>query len=425
MDKSGISIIAENGIAIYTVKPIIKELVNKDISIYIYTTVNKDIVSKELNIKKEKIININTLTNRYKSVFDFLLKQLLVNSKFSTQYSRINKTNSKVLNVLGNFFLKLPKPNSKKVNNIYSFIWKNINRKPSFKTKKLFVITRTGNSYLINNKHHTAFTLVESWDHPVKSPFFFNSKLTFVWNNSLKQDVVKFQNYDSNLIETIYPMKFRYIEELKDKNINIANVFIKKELDFIESNKYVLYICTYSNFSGNNLFEGEKLLIKEILSICKKNNKILYIKPHPHSNGKEFEFLDKSEDFRIGISATNNGYNYIFTDEDQYYKIQLLKKANTIINVGTTLVLESSLLNTNIVQIKLNNNYKNFKVVSENYHNKKYLNSGNFILDLNTEPLYKLEKYIEKENKFAHELKYWVTDKTYKQSIEEIVDEIS
>jgi hypothetical protein len=422
--KHGVSIIAENGVALYSMKPIIENINSKGVEIYLYTSVEKKLVSTEVSIPISHIININTITNRYKSVLDFLLKQFLVNSKFSSQYSRVNKTNSELLNFVGNVLLKFPKPNVTKVNKIYSSIWKLINRKPIFKTEKLLVVTRSGNTYLLNNKHHTIYTLVESWDHPVKSPFFFQSKRTYVWNKSLLEDVVEFQNYDLSSIKTVFPLKFRYIEELRNRTLNISNTSIQNELYFIKKSRYILYICTYSNFSGNNLFEGEKILIKQIVDICKEKGEMLYIKPHPHSNGKEFNFLKGDDTFRIGISATNSGYNYIFTDEDQYYKIQLLTNAIMIINVGTTLVLESSLLNTNIVQIKLNDKYKNFNLVSENYHNKKYLNNNPYILDLNKEPLKKLEKYMKKENNFSKYLKKWVTNKDYKNSIEDLVNDI-
>jgi hypothetical protein len=424
LDKQGVSIIAENGTALYSIKPIIENINSKGVVIYLYTSVEKKFASTEVSIPITHIISINTITTRYKSVFDFLLKQLLVNSKFSSQYSRINKTNSELLNFVGNVLLKLPKPNTKKVNKIYSSIWKLINRKPIFKTEKLLVVTRSGNSYLLNNKHHTIYTLVESWDHPVKSPFFFQSKTTYVWNQSLIEDVAEFQNYGVSSIKTIFPLKFRYIEELQNRTLNVSNTSIQNELNFIKKSSYILYICTYSNFSGNNLFEGEKILIKQIIDICKEGGKILYIKPHPHSNGKEFNFLKDDDTFRVGISANNSGYNYIFTDEDQYYKIQLLTNARMIINVGTTLVLESSLLNTNIVQIKLNDKYKNFKVASENYHNKKYLNNNPYILDLNKESLSEIEQYMQKENKFSKYLQKWVTSKDYKNSIEELVNDI-
>ena len=419
--KKGISILADNGIALYAIKPVVDKL-KKKTDIFVYTSVNKKKTSQFLNISQDNIILLNSISNRYLVIFDFLLKKLLVNSSFSSQYSRINRSGNKLIDLLGDILSKLPKPKHHKVNKIYSKVWKLLNINPLFFTKKIIFITRSSHTYLINNKHHELITIVESWDHPVKSPFFFESKKLYVWNNDLKKDLIKFQGYKKENIKLTYPFKFRYLDELRNKNIEIKNNLIKKELDYIKNNNYILYMCGTSNFSSNNLFKGEKKLIKQIYKVCLKLNKNLYIKPHPHSDGKEFIFFKDQKKVKIGISAINNGYNYIFSDEDNFYKYKLLQKSNCIINVGTSFVLEAAQINKNIIQIKLNNSYGKFN--SNNYHIDKYLNNNKEIFDLTKYNIQNLEKKILSSNNYYKNLSNWVIKKKYDESVKDIIDGI-
>lgn len=423
--KKEISILAELGTGLYAIKPIVEELSERDVSVYLYTiSDNIEQAHVLLGIDYENIYPIKKLVSHYYSRIDFILKQLLVNNNFSSQYKRINKSSNTILNFIIKLAILFPKPNQKNVNRIYHSFWKLFNRKSFFKTKNVLYVTRGGITYPLNSYYHKVYTLVESWDHPVKSPFFTKSEIAYTWNNDLAITVKEYQG-ESNVVKC-FPFKFRYIQELLERNVNVQTECIKKEIDFIHSNPYILYICTYSSFSGEYLFENERKLIKQIIKMVGEEGEYLYVKPHPHGKKEDFDFLKSVRNVRIGIPAIYSGFNYVFSDEEQFYKMLLLKNASVVINVGTTLVLEASFLNSNIIQIDLSNDFGGFSNVSQNYHIKHFLNSKKGVLKINVKDLSVLEKRItDSDDTFARELQNWICpEKTLNKSIEELIDAV-
>ena len=428
-DNLKISIVAELGTSIYSVQPIIDNIINRGGKVVLYTS--SDNIEKSKNYLSSKAVDfvaINKQNSKWFGIFDYFLKQLLTKNTFSSQYARIAPSGNKVLNILYKAAKWLPKPNQKKINAIYSKFWIRVNSKPFFPTKNVLVVSRCNNTIKLNNKHHNFFTIVESWDHPVKSPFYYKSKVTYSWNKELSNDMEKFQNNSAKYTE-IFPLKFRYLNQVNSLSSQAPSE-LKSEIDFITNNPYVLYICTYSGYSKGGLFDYEIMLIQKVLNACKKEGKLLYIKPHPHYNKSDFDSLENSELIRVGIGATNNGHNYIFTDDDQFYKIQLLRNAERVINVGTTLVLEASILNENIYQLKINSdNFGSFARACRNYHIKNYLTCYSDIIDLTSgDTQEKLDKIIQEPkgtNLYSKNLKEWLSQKALNDSICEIIDDLN
>jgi hypothetical protein len=424
-----ISIVAELGTSVYSVQPIIDNITRQGGRVVLYTT-SDNIEKSKIYLSSNNIdfIAINEQNSKWFGVFDYFLKKLLTKETFSSQYARIVPSDNKILNILYKIAKWLPKPSQKKINSIYSKFWSRVNSKPYFPTKNVLVVSRCNNTIKLNNKHHNFFTIVESWDHPVKSPFYYKSKITYSWNKELSTDMEKFQNNSKKYTE-IFPLKFRYLDQVDSLSPQASNK-LKCEIDFIANNSYVLYICSTSGYSKGGLFDFELKLIQKVLKACKKEGKLLYIKPHPHYNESDFANLENSKLIRVGIGATNNGNNYIFTDDDQFYKIQLLKNAERIINAATTLVLEASILNENIYQLKINSdNFGSFAKGCENYHIKNYLNSYSDIIDLTSgdiqEKLNKIIQEPQKTNLYSKNLKEWLSQKALNDSISEIINDIS
>ena len=96
----------------------------------------------------------------------------------------------------------------------------------------------------------------------------------------------------------------------------------------------------------------------------------------------------------------------IFSEEDQIYKINLLKKAEMIINLGTTLVIEASQLNKNICQIKVDKNlYPNVYRACNNSHVLRYLNSNKDIVDMCKYDIENIRNLLDYPNKFSRQIK--------------------
>ena len=93
------------------------------------------------------------------------------------------------------------------------------------------------------------------------------------------------------------------------------------------------------------------------------------LRPHPHFVGNEFDTLKMSSYIFIGKPVHKASYSCIFNPEDHIFKIRLLQKADLIINVGTTLVL--NIIHNKGVQLSLND--KEFSGFSKAYEITTYL----------------------------------------------------
>ena len=402
MDKKEVSIYCELGFAIYSALPIVKFFKKNNYDIFLYTnSSNLNVSHNYLGIKKEKIYSIESVLNKYFVLLDYFLKELLISRNYSSQYNRYIGTRKGLIGFIGKTLSCFPKFKSKNVNGFYSSLWKMINSKPVFKTNKIIYISLTQSTYLLNSNYHKVFTIVESWDHISKSPIFHKPESIFLWNKSMTNDLYKFRNIAKSY--TIFPFKFRY---LVDNGEKLLDDHYLDDYNFIKNNRYILYTCTYSLFSGKKIFESELKLIKILLKYCNDNQIYLYVRQHPHSLGHEFNIFKNSNFLKIGKSIINKGFNKVFDDSDNNFKIELINNAEFMINVGTTIVLEGALCNQKIMQIsfKKSPSYFGFFQASQNYHIDKYLNSREKVFFFNE------KKSINKFYKKLSNLDYTFTD---------------
>ena len=425
-DGQGVSVVCEMGFGIYAAKPIVDELKRRGVNVYVYTQeANVGKAVSYLGVKEDHVVSIQSITNKTCSVIDYLLKQLLMKSDFSTQHSRIVKGRKGILGLLGKLLRILPKPRQNRVNTIYAYIWKNVLLKSYFRTSKVIYFTSSNNTYFLNSKQHNVFVVVESWDHPAKSPFFVIPEMVFTWNEALIKDIHDFQGSTNCMI--IYPLKFRYIEEMKEgKKVISKNSIYNDDMKWIRNNSYILYICTYSSFSGPDYFSKELWLIVQLAGMCEKLGKKLYVRPHPHFKGDEFASIDDKKMIRVGQPASKPGFNCLFTVDDQIFKTKLLRQAEMILNVGTTLVLEASLTNQNILQLDLAvPDFEGFARASQNYHIRNHLNTLPSVVHLTVSSISVLEDYLQNgvSNEFSLALREWIMQsKSLKHSVTEIVN---
>lgn len=422
-----ISIFAELGTALYSIVPIVNQLVARKITVFIYTNGDKKKAAEFLNLPIENVININSLSSRYLSLLDYLIKSYFKREEFNSFHTN-KPVKIPLFSILTQFLILLPKPSLKNINSIYNTIWSLIIRRKVFKTKNVLVISRSDNNYLLNSRYHNYYALVDSWDHAMKSSFFFKPIKTFVWNNDIKKDIEYFQNFKSKNIHLIFPLKFRYLKEIKTEEFLVKNREIKNEILFLNTNKYILFICTYSLFSGKDLYNEQIILIRDIHKTIKKTGLTLYIKPHPHSRSDEYDHLvnELGDNIRVGVPAILNGFGYIFSNDDQYYKIELMKKALLIINLGTTLVIEASQLNNNICQLKVNKkSYPNIFDACNNSHVLRYLNENKDIVNLEENKIQIITQLLERPNKFSSQIRNWAFTSDYQNSILHIVKNIT
>ena len=114
----------EHGFGMYAIKPIVDELKNKKYKLFFYTDNSRISEAVEyLGLNRNLTYSVQSITNKYLSTADFLLKQLLVNSKFSSQYTRTIQSNTGLISSVGRFLSKLPKFKQKYVNKFYHYFW--------------------------------------------------------------------------------------------------------------------------------------------------------------------------------------------------------------------------------------------------------------------------------------------------------------
>ena len=119
---------------------------------------------------------------------------------------------------------------------------------------------------------------MESWDHPMKFPYYIFPDYCLTWNIDLSHDTKGIQNL--NKVRRISPLKFNYIYEFKDQDDDllfhrIDNEAFKSEIEFLENKKIVLYPTTTS--SANIMHDGEMKLIGELCDVFEGSEYYFYI----------------------------------------------------------------------------------------------------------------------------------------------------
>ena len=154
---------------------------------------------------------------------------------------------------------------------------------------------------------------------------------------------------------------------------------IKRKYKF----NYVLYLAAESSFNGL-LFEQEKELIIDIAKQLNNYGIKLIIKPHPFGLTDDYDDISNKLNVVIAKKENNLGSQYFFSHDDNSNRINLIQNAKFVINMGTTLVLETSLLNMPILQLKIQK--KEFPLIYEaqkNEHIKKFILNRNDVYTLN------------------------------------------
>ena len=137
------------------------------------------------------------------------------------------------------------------------------------------IVTRLGNPQFLVRTNARQKVIVESWDHPQKSPFLHYSNTGYTWNDD-RYDLIKNQIVEGH--KNIYPLKFRYISEfsklsrgqLSLKTLNLEMEY-KEHLKALEDLKFLMYIpCTQSR--NSKLFKSEIFFIDQLCQWANKNN---------------------------------------------------------------------------------------------------------------------------------------------------------
>lgn len=374
MKLNRITIIIPFKIYYYSFEPIIKYFLGKGEQLIIYLPNNSHDLIKDLKSNSQLEINsYEELISKYKirKLIHSLFLILFTPRNYSNNYKILQLRNFKSPNYgfILSFFFRLAyiisyfSPKSKNINkstqNLMCFLFK----RDIFKSKKIIVGSLNPHSHLLSSRKLKIYSIMESWDHVVKQPSGYVSRMAFLWNQDLADDWKNF-NYD-RLSFAVYPFKLRFSEKVRRiKQIN---------------NKTCCYAVAYSDrFKRSKISKVEHIIVEKIANACDKAGWNLLIKLRPNGRKDEFDFLQKKYN-NIEISSiesmNSNPADYFLSDDYNIQRFKFLENTSFIINCFTTFGLDCAFANIPVLQLDVRGDklLKDSNLFYNNHHIKKYL----------------------------------------------------
>jgi hypothetical protein len=397
----------ENINAMYSARWITRKYVKKNFEVFIYTLDENVGIARDY-FEKDVIINsINSIDRRSLKFLHSLLALILVPNSFSSMFDRIRKNRGLIAYSIG--ALKRPKFLSSNFNDIYHSIFSIFpNRLP---TRFIISFTRPTKPYLLANNNIRHISIIESWDHPTKAPYFLKPTRCLAWNKPLGEDIRNFQKIHK--ISFIKPLKLNYITEYnKQSHIKLykkLNSKYQAELQKLDQSKYVLYPTSTSS-SNPVMHKGELLLIKHLLENCKADGFKLYIKPKPNGPVGDYDIFKKHISAIIGMYSSKPDNRDMLNDNYHIFRFLLLKRSHLVINAYTTFVLEAALADVPILQLKLLcSKFGKFSDLAKNYHIQNYLYPRKLIHNFEQENL-NINNSVG-DMRYTNYLKKWINNR--------------
>lgn len=368
---------AEHYFQLYYLLPVIKEKVAQKNSVILYTE-RKNILDNAPIPDEVELFYIDDLKSSVLAVLDRWIKKYFVPYDFSETYYRKffrNKPSKSFL--LLNRLLAWKSNHNRKYVRLFSFLSRvGLVKRIPFNIAELHVCTKVYYSYLLAPYAPKMISYMESWDHPQKGPYFIQSNLHYTWNNGLLEDTKYYQGDigDITVINEIH--KFRYTKQRQLSNtVNIISNELINDVKWLTENKdkYIVYpVCLSSSYHNIQPYEIE--LIKFIADALRAISLILYVRPYPLAPKDDLKELEDYDNIKIGKLKKIALGEEIFDQESVAHKIEVIRNAHTIVNLGTTFVLDSAYFSVPILQLNLDLSFGRIAEVSQYSHIKHFLN---------------------------------------------------
>lgn len=377
-DRRVVSLWCDSLFGFYSLKPLFDRLRSLGVETDVYTPkAYHPVVAEYLGVPESSLICLTTrhpILSRILARLEYLYVGLRIASCFSTMYARFRK-DGRFVKAVGRFVPKAGNPNA-----AYRKFFGRLVPNP-FREGPVVAVTRVTAPYWLSAATRKVHVVMESWDHPVKTPFFHPADSCHTWNSDLARDIEVHQRLAAD--GRIYPLKFRYLQEIArsagggdDAIGRIANPAYRRHLEELPAGPFLTYVATTQ--SGNRgAHEEEMLLIEQLCQWTARNRMALYVKPKPNGNAGEYDSLARHPHVTVGIYGDSESRQML--DPDYHlYRYALLKRSRMVINVATTFVLEAALVGVPVVQLKAAETYphRHFKDWGANPHVGKYLNAG-------------------------------------------------
>lgn len=239
-----------------------------------------------------------------------------------------------------------------------------------FPTRRVVVFSQADVPHLLCARDQEVVTVMESWDHPFKTPAGYRSAMVLPWNRDLGSDWTQFQG-DTNIVVG-FPLKLRYaLEAVVSDTENRRNGPVAMYAASTSSLDYPGY---------RKWFTDELVLIEDIARATAIAGWRLFIKPKP--NGFEGEFGDITDRFPHVSVGTYGGQprsaanvvNYYLDDRYNSARLSELGRCDLVINYGTTFALDAAAAERPVLQLDLRSSTRYPEVANalRRYHLERY-----------------------------------------------------
>jgi len=202
--------------------------------------------------------------------------------------------------------------------------------------------------YEAKNRGKKIISWIYSWDTLFKDRYFIDfTDLYLVWNEEMKEDLIKVHGIDVNRIRLSGPIQFDYLKKYKDSEVD----FKKHICNFENDDRYILYPCC----RGDPYYSAQEVeLICEMAKVIRRVDRTVKLVVRIYPDLLDISFVDKLKNYDNILLNDNFGISnnrLYMSEEDLKFKCQLIKKSSIVINLGTTMGLEASYFDIPILQL--------------------------------------------------------------------------
>lgn len=194
--------------------------------------------------------------------------------------------------------------------------------------------------------------MAAGWDHLDKYFLPFHVDKLLAQSQQIKNAAINFQAYSANQMELVGYPHFDFIE---DKRYFASREEILKSLNFPENSKYILYV------SGSAYCPDEPEIIETILRWADENkfgcDLRLVIRPYSGGRSQDKDFdVKKFEKFESHPRVRFYKREFWGDLEKSIYFVNIMRHADIVIAVYTTMVLEAAVLDRPLVATAFDGN---------------------------------------------------------------------
>ena len=368
MKKKSVSIYCDEIIAYGTLISIVDRYQKKNYEIKIYTRHSNINIAKKI-FERQTVISCKKIDQTYRFLLYNFFLLFLTDPKFSKLFARTQ------IHKFGRFLFK-----TSKILSLYRYIKSSedlflrffSSKKEIFDTDLVISISRVSRPYLFTSCSKKHITVVESWDHINKSPWFISPRYTLCWNLEQKKLIKRYQSF--NKISYIKPSKYNYLyfeagHRLPSYMESKITIHYSRDRQFIDRNKgkFVMYSMAFSE--QNTLpFSGEIKLIYDLSIACMEKGLILFVKPKPlyKPSNQLLQnsladlpncFVGSAPLYDLGIDLISASYNNL--------RKEMLFNTYLLVDIGSSFLIDAAFSPSPAVRISVqSSNYSNLDEIS-------------------------------------------------------------